>query len=250
MEWHVTLGVLVAQQAKVTRAAQAIDLISGGIALTTFDTYRSLTGLLEHLLVFSAGDRTLMDHLYGANFRRGQICGPLTVMVFGELQLDSLRRWRHTLMRSSGCLFASAFKLASVARPRLQERLQASELFVPRPLTPGRFYLFSDAASDGRSGGGIGGWVHGEWWHLKVSKKNAGLIHITALELIGAGINIILYGDLLAGCDVALCVDALSSAQVIAAGSAHSAALAVVWGLIRAFPQYAAFAAHGNPRVR
>ena len=40
MEWHVTLGVLVAQQAKVTRAAQAIDLISGSIALTTFDTYR------------------------------------------------------------------------------------------------------------------------------------------------------------------------------------------------------------------
>ena len=197
-------------------------------------------GLLEHLLVFGAGDRTLMDHLYGANFRRGQIYGPLTVMVFGELQLDSLRRWRHTLMRSSGCLFASALKLASVARPRLPERLQASELFVPRPLTPGRFYLFSDAASDGRSGGGIGGWVHGEWWHLKVSKKNAGLIHITALELIGAGINIILYGDLLAGCDVALCVDALSSAQVIAAGSAHSAALAVVWGLIRALPQYAA----------
>jgi len=37
MEWHVTLGILVAQQAKVTRAAQAIDLISGGIALTTFD---------------------------------------------------------------------------------------------------------------------------------------------------------------------------------------------------------------------
>jgi hypothetical protein len=66
------------------------------------------------------------------------------------------------------------------------------------------------------------------------------LIHITALELIGAGINIILYGDLLAGCDVALCVDALSSAQVIAAGSAHSAALAVAWGLIRALPQYAA----------
>jgi hypothetical protein len=97
-------------------------------------------------------------------------------MFFGELQLDSLRKWRHTLMRSSGCLFASAFKLASVARPRLPERLQASELFVPRPLTPGRFYLFSDAASDGRSGGGIGGWMHGEWWHLKVSEKNADLI--------------------------------------------------------------------------
>ena len=40
MEWRVTLGVLVAQQAKVTRATQAINFISGGIALTTFDTYR------------------------------------------------------------------------------------------------------------------------------------------------------------------------------------------------------------------
>jgi hypothetical protein len=240
MEWHVSLGLLVMQQDKVQRAALALDLIIGGVELTTFDTYRSLMGLFEHLLAFSEGDRTLMDHLYSNNFRRGNTYGPLTIMVFGDQQLNSLRRWRRLLMRATGCTCSVALRLASVVRPRLPERLRASTLFTPQPRVPGAFFLYSDAASDDCGGGGLGGWVHGGWWYFKLTSEDKDMFHITVLELIAAGINVVLYGDLLGGCDVTLCVDALSSAQLIAAGHSHSEAMAVVWGVIQETSQYAA----------
>ena len=240
MEWHVSLGLLVLQQAKVQRAAEALDLIISGAHVTTFDTYRSLLGLFEHLLAFSEGDRTMMDHLYADNFRRGYVIGPLAQMVFGDPQLKTLRRWRRLLLRATGCACSAALRLASVARPRLPERLRDSTLFVPRPRGLDEFYLYSDAASDARGAGGLGGWVHGEWWHLKLTSEDKELFHITVLELIAAGINVVVYGDLLGGCDVTLCVDALSSAQLIAAGHSRSEAMAVVWSLIQATPQYSA----------
>ena len=239
MEWHVSLGLLVLQQSKVQRAAAAVDLIISGAQLTTFDTYRSLMGLFEHLLAFSEGDRTMMDHLYEENFRRGNVVGPFATMVFGDLQLTSLRRWRRLLLRATGCACSAALRLSSVARPRLPERLRTSTLFAPRPRTLERFFLYSDAASDAGGAGGLGGWVHGEWWHFKLSSEDKDLFHITVLELIAAGINVVLYGDLLGGCDVTVCVDALSSAQLFAAGHSRSDAMAVVWSLIQATPQYA-----------
>jgi hypothetical protein len=125
-------------------------------------------------------------------------------------------------------------------RPRLPERLRASTLFTPQPRVPGAFFLYSDAASDDCGGGGLGGWVHGEWWYFKLTSEDKDMFHITVLELIAAGINVVLYGDLLGGCDVTLCVDALSSAQLIAAGHSHSEAMAVVWGVIQETSQYAA----------
>lgn len=111
----------------------------------------------------------------------------------------------------------------SVARPRLLERLRDSTLFVPRPRGLDEFFLYSDA-----------------WWHLKLTSEDKELFHITILELIAVGINVVVYGDLLEGCYVTLCVDALSSAQLIAAGHSCSEAMAVGWSLIQATPQYSA----------
>lgn len=112
MEWHVPLGLLVLQQAKVQRAAEALDLIISGAHVTTFDAYRSLLGLFEHLLACREGDRTMMDHLYADHFQRGYVIGPLAQMVFGDPQLQTLRRWRRLFLRATECAYSAALRLA------------------------------------------------------------------------------------------------------------------------------------------
>ena len=58
------------------------------------------------------------------------------------------------------------------------------------------YCLFNDAASEVESAG-LGGWMHGEWWQLALSAEDRELLHITALEFVALGINIIFYGTAL-----------------------------------------------------
>ncbi len=235
--FHLMTGVVVAHPNKVSRARDTIDRALSG-AQVTFDAYRSLTGLLEHLLPLVGGGRPWMYHMYGDNFRRGAARGPATVMVFGALQHASLRRWLAALLLDAGCSFSKALRFASVALPAAW--LHSLTPQIP-PKSLGPFSLFSDAARESSSGG-LGGWVHGDWWHLSLTAEDRSIMHITTLEFVAAAINVIIFAPRLEGNQIYLYTDATSTVQVLISRAAQSPMLQSVHELLLATPEYAALA--------
>ena len=70
--------------------------------------------------------------------------------------------------------------------------------------------------------GGLGGWAHGEFWHIPLSHEDCSLLHITAWEFIALGVNVIVFGLQLKGFRVHLFADALATVQILASQAAHS----------------------------
>jgi hypothetical protein len=240
-EFFTSHGVVAVQQTKLLRAKEDIrHILAGGEVV--FESFRSLLGLLEHMLVFVGGDRTLMDHLYVGNFRLGAEFGPTTRMVITDLHKHSFRRWQVVLLKSAGCFFSVALDSSAVAvmeGTRDMITSMGSTLFQPEALGDHVYHLYSDAASETDSGG-LGGWVHGEWWHYAASKAERDLLHITALEFMAVGVNIILYGDSLAGHQVTICADALATVQVLNKGSARAPVMQAIYALITDLPEFQA----------
>ena len=148
------------------------------------------------------------------------------------------------LLSSAGCWFSRALHSMAVAvHDGAREFVDSvgSSLLSPPVASPVSFYLYSDAAAEASSGG-LGGWVHGEWWHFPLDHEELDLLHITALELTAVGVNIIIYGPTLAGCRAVVCADALATVQVLNRGSARAPAMQAVFGLIAALPEYKALA--------
>ena len=80
-DFYLTPGIFCVSPDKLMRARSSISsILEGGV--TTFDTYRRLIGLLEHLLPFISPGRSAMYGLYGKNFQRGIASGPSTLMYF------------------------------------------------------------------------------------------------------------------------------------------------------------------------
>jgi len=240
-EFFTSHGVVAVQHAKLLRAKADIGQLLGG-GQVDFGTFRSLLGLLEHMLVFVGGDRTFMDHMYGDNFRLGTEFGPTTKMVVTEMHKQTLRQWQRVLLKSAGCYFSDALGSAAVAVQEGTRELitsMGSTLFQQKAVNPQIYHLYSDAASETDSGG-LGGWVHGEWWHYPVSKDERNLLHITALEFMAVGVNIILYGGTLAGHHVVICADALATVQVLGKGSARAPVMQAIYALITELPEFKA----------
>ena len=238
--FYPSLGIVAVTPEKVARASAVVcDIVSG--AVVRFDEYRRLLGLLEHMLVLVGGDRTFMNHAYGGCFRRGLRFGPATRMVFSSLQSDTFRRWSRTLLVHAGSFFSAALAPAAgvAAPPFPRDALGECPLLSWQQAPPDPdFFLFSDAAAE--SGfAGIGGWSHGEWWHLQLPAAEAALFHITALEMLAAGVNVVLYGDRLRGYPVRLCSDALATVQILQSKAAHSPTLQAVHEVILSLPEFA-----------
>ena len=228
---------MVAHPDKVSRAQGTIDRALAG-AQVSFDAYKSLMGLLEHLLPIGGGGRPWMYHLYGDNYRRGLAQGPATVIVFRVLQHAPLRRWLAALLLDAGCAFSKALKFPSVVVPTSWQRVQVPQASVS---TLGPYSLFSDAASEASSGG-LGGWVHGNWWHLPLSVEDRSIMHITTLEFAAAAMNVIMFAPCLAGYEVFLYAVASTSVQVLLRNAAHSPMLQSAHELLLASPEYSALA--------
>ena len=238
--FHMGYGALSVTPEKIRRAQVVIGDIVEGAKSVHFDAYRSLLGLLEHLLVVvHETSRRLMDGLYAGNYARGERYGPDTEMIFTKTHQARFKDWSRILLRSSGCYFSAGLTAPKVVVPPLPEGACTSVYpFAPTPRAPGVYYLFSDAASETNSGG-IGGWVHGEWWCLAADGAMRELLHITALEFVGIGVNVILYGQRLAGCRVRICADALASVQILLREAARSPVMQAIYRLIRGLPEFA-----------
>jgi hypothetical protein len=99
--FYYSAGIVSVTPDKAVRAREVVEQILDGVIIT-FDAYRKLLGLFEHLLIFVGGDRTFMYGLYGSNFRRGAILGPSTRMVFRAFHIPKFRRWLAFFMSETG----------------------------------------------------------------------------------------------------------------------------------------------------
>ena len=234
--FYLPLGVVSAHPNKVTRARQAISLILEGAGIG-FADYRALLGLLEHLMPVLGLDRSWMYHLYGDNFRRGSQLGPTTRMVFHALQNDRFRAWLQVLLREAGSYFSAALSISTIPLPPPPSSGWPGGASGISP-APARFHLFSDAANEGHIGG-LGGWAHGDWWHIELSSEDCQLFHITALEFLAVCVNFILWGAILQGHQVAMYADALASVQVLLNGAAHSPMMQLIHLRLKELPEFA-----------
>ena len=238
-QFYMPTGIVAVTPEKIIKARLGLDAILHGAAVT-FGDYRALVGLLEHLLVLVGGDRTFMYHLYGDNFRRGSRYGTATVMLFEAAAKANVARWSRVLLTHAGSFFSAALSSSLVQAPPFPAHAIdpcaaiAGRLPPPEPT----HFLFSDAAAEDTFAG-LGGWVHGDWWHLELSGEDRELFHITALEMIALGINVIMFGEKMQGASVALCSDALATVNIINNRNAHSPALQAVQELILALPELA-----------
>ena len=192
------LGIIVIPRDKLLRAQEAIRrVLAGGME---FGTYRSLVGLLEHLRCVN---RRQADHMYGLYephiHEARHAAGPSGAIIVTELMRKQLRRWESILMCSGGVSVTAAVPrgrvAASTLRRRLLRRLPSSA--ASRPADAAHVYITSaDAATDGDSPG-LGGFLHGFWWHLPFPPEMRGWLHITVLELLATGFNLIIFEPIL-----------------------------------------------------
>ena len=238
--FYLSSGIISAAPEKVSRGRAMLESILDG-AVVTFDQYRRLLGLLEHLLPFVGGDRTHMYGLYGWNFKRGILFGPVTRMVFGERQVKGLQWWLRTLMVHAGSFNSAALWSTSVPIPSVPPDLFRDSCLCASlpPKSPAVIYsLYSDAAVEATSGG-LGGWAHGQFWHFPLLPEFRDLLHITAWEFVALAFNVIIFGRRLGGEVVHLLADALATVQIMVNRAAHSPTMQIIHSELLQLPEFA-----------
>ena len=248
--FYLPLGIIAVTPEKIDRAVLFMNSILKGTAIA-FNEYRSLIGLLEHMLLFVGGDRTFMYHLYGRNFREGIRGGPLTQMVFHERHFKAIRRWSQTLALRAGCFCSATLTAASAIFPPLRSCLQHSSLFSGgASISDTVCSLYSDAyvlapvagpPDDIR--GGLGGYAHGCFWHFQLPRRFANLLHITAWEFMAHALNVIVFSPFVAGQTSYWYADAISTVQTMARFRTKSLAMQIIHENLIHMPEYLALGA-------
>ena len=211
LDLHLPLGLLVVPPAKRLRACAVLSDIVEGTA-PTFDVYRGLAGLLEHLLPFVGGDRTRMYGMYGATFRWG-LANPGLPIVVSDVLRERCSEWRTTLASTAGVACTSAVGRATP----------------PRGDAP--VYMYSDAAKEGSTiDSGLGGYMHGLWWSHPLDEEDLDM-PIVLLEFIAFVVGFFVFAHHARGMRVVARTDSLGTAQVFNRNSAKTAALQFAHGL-------------------
>ena len=164
-------GLIVLPKQKLLRAADAIRrLFADGI---TFEEYRSLIGLLEHIRCIARVPRRLMSGLYAPHGADGESSdGPSTIVRATILMALQLKKWLELLANTGGCA--------------VTDSLRRTTLAVGSAVTA--FVGSSDAATDSAPPG-LGGFMHGYYWYFQLTVEMVQWIHITVLELLAAAFS-------------------------------------------------------------
>ena len=213
LSFHSTIGVLSVPKDKHLRCLGALDCAIRGEL--TFDLYRSLVGLLQHLRPVAGLSRAAMYGLYEP-FAGGFEIGPAMPVRLSQLAIGQLERWRERLGCSSGVSFVSAFG---------QSR-DGAEWFASQSRAV--FYAYSDAAKEGAAVPSIGGFLHGAWWTYPLEAADLEL-PIAVLELVGVVVNFVMFaGAVPRPAVLALVTDSLTSADAMRGETARSRAMQAV----------------------
>lgn len=182
--WGLWLGILVFAQlgfilvpkAKL-RASQLLAQVAN--SKLTFDDYRSLVGLLEHIRHALCLPRRVMHGLYFPHGPHGEgRSGPSTLVRPNFFMAIQILQWCHFLATRAGAFLTAALTRASVHAGRQPAGVH--------------FFASSDAATDS-SPPGMGGYLHGAYWYLALSQEMVRWLHISVLELLATGFSTMIF---------------------------------------------------------
>jgi hypothetical protein len=215
------LGIAFIPEDKALRALAALDALVLGLLMIS--DYRSLLGLLEHLLFLANMRRSAMYGMYAFDHH----ADPAS-LVEGEVLTDAIvaraAAWRDRLVGCCGAPFTAA--VAALAR---------SPLPAGCPLT---VFWRSDAAKEGTAKPGVAGTLGGMAWVRRFSVRELQL-PIAVLEFIGHYGNYCVYAEHCpAPVRVVAELDALASPRVLAADAAHSPLMQLVHAATLELPGY------------
>jgi hypothetical protein len=134
-----------------------------------------------------------------------------------ELIYQMMIAWKARLLQGAGCSIS-----------HIDAFLFGCSVPAARFIRSTWLTVFSDAAKEGTSSPGLGGWIKGYYWFISLSTWHLQL-HIVHLEALVAIINIIVASQLLGGhdslpADCLVCeeTDALDTAYMLIKGRARS----------------------------
>lgn len=218
-------GFMVLPPSKRLRILGLIaDMLVDGVL--AFTRYRSMVGMMESARVVVGMPIQSLYGLYSGDFSLGCLSPSRSQMRLTPQVEDLLRDWRSHLVASAGALFTAALPAA-----------------LPPPASQASFFLYSDAAGEGDAPG-LGGYSHGAYWYMALSPR-ALRLPIAVLEFVGIAVNVMTFAMRVAGSDVALYSDSLTSVQVMA-NRAKSDMTMFVHRAILALPELAALAQLGS----
>ena len=196
------LGLVWIPKEKVARAALGLRAVLDG--RMQVGDYRRLVGFLVSVLFMLGDDQSLLNHIFrplkpNCSPPNEIDSGPATLVQVDELMHPILTRWTRLILNTPGAaaMCAVAPQVPAAAAPKHRIRTDAALQGTPRP--------------------GLGGCMYGLWWAVAIAER-PGLEHldIPHLELLAAGLGIIIYGEFLDGAEhIELDTDALATAATL-----------------------------------
>ena len=167
--FFATLGIVAIPRSKLLRAAASARATLEG--RLDFAEYRSLTGLLEHFRQAICLTPRTMHGLYHPMQQddSGELMGPTDLVAVTDLMQTQLEAWLHRLSQSAGAAVTAALRSTDFMRSG-------------RALPPLNFVGSSDAATEPPAG--MGGFLHGFYWHFPIPSDMIDYLHITVLEML------------------------------------------------------------------
>ena len=175
------LGKIIVPDAKRKRVQERVIRALSPQGLPAAE-YRTMMGLLEHLLIIVLGNRSFMYGMYGTIYMQalrkgGNEIVKITSNALGQFLRNQLERWEVRIKTMiAGCSLAHGTR----------EWYNTNEI-VPQAT------VFGDAAKEGTPTPGLGGYSHGAWWVYPLSELELKL-PIVGLEFITVLFNVIIFG--------------------------------------------------------
>jgi hypothetical protein len=236
VQFFSDLGVCTLPTQKVLRACQMINSVLDGSA--SFDQYRGLIGLLEHF----------KDVLY---LRGNAMYGLYDPMRFQWNPVDRVKP--STLAQSQLVSWAERLEVGVGASVRHAEAYitgQKMQGLSSLPRTVRTLSVFSDAAKEGTTRPGLGGWVCGWYWRLPLTTEHLEL-DIPILEAIAAVASVVMLSRVIGGVGglrdslrLELHVDAEATARMLIKGKAKSPMMVVVHTAALELPEFTSLLPH------
>ena len=218
------LGLVWIPREKISRAALGLSTVLGG--RMQVGDYRRLVGFLVSILFMLGNDPSLINHIFrplkpNCSPPNEIDSGPATLVEVDELMGPVLRRWAGLILNTPGApaMCAVTPQTPAASAPKHRIRTDAALQGTPRP--------------------GLGGCMYGLWWAVPIA-DHSGLaqLDIPHLELLAAGLGIVIYGEILEGAEhIELDTDALATAAALQ-NRAKTPAMQAILDALHANPVY------------
>ena len=166
------LAITCVPAGKHMRTLKALADLYNAVVTFVVRDYEELLGMLEHLLPWAGGSRSAMLGLYGP-LKRAMHRGPSTPIKLTDVASISLKAWIERLRQRAGVHATSVI---------------SRDVFLRDAPSGAEFIVTTDAAKDGTSRPGIGGYCHGLTFRVPLATadvKGDYEIPIPVLEFIG-----------------------------------------------------------------